>query len=752
MMKTRFAVSVLPIVLCLAAAAHGGRLSFEEHAAVQESLSRVHPRTRASWLRAHGLDDSYYTTFHRPESTGLRCIGRWPWGPSWELAGRDTFLYLGSGSGVRILSIADSVQPRMLGQINARSLVSQVVVQDSLLFVACGSWGAQIYSVANPANPRELGSMDAVISDVCVKDTFCYAVGSAGLRIYNVASASDPRLVGAVQDSGDLVVVANGHAFSAGRSVMNIYNVTDPAHPMWVNSRGGSCYAMAVRRNLLLCSSVQPDNMTILNISNPLSITQVSQVSGYGGDGLFLDDSYAYLTCDYEHSGLFVIDVSDSSHPALRDSIDPEGVTEWEPYVPRPNSYGYLADDYGGLITLDLHDVNSIAQEWAGYGASMAADVFVDGTRAYVADTRAGLRIIDVQDPSFPQTLGEYEGIGPLDNRSAVARDSFAFITWWGDNRRFMRVLDVTDPSLPAFAAEESCKNPPEDYVLRDSFLYAAEEYLFQIFNVARPREPARMGSCALPGSPGKLILRDSTAYAATFGVQCLSIDNPDSPSVVGVYGTEVVGLDIADSIIYGAGPYTGIISLSVANPAAPYLLDSLNLTDTLWWTDVVVADSLAYVGGERVWGIDVSDPRDMRLVPQVSWTPPYLVSRLLLASPYLYAACYDAGVCVLETLPVGIEEEHTEKGGATREWSVSPSVTAGSVVITAASTTARVALSLYNAGGFRVGEKQTCLRWDETGLRCSLDLSALPDGVYFVKLHGDERSFTAKVVKTKGR
>ena len=81
---------------------------FGEYRAVQESLSRVHPRMRARWLRARGLDDSYYTTFHRPESTGLRCIGRWPWGPSWELAGRDTFLYLGSGSGVRILSISDA--------------------------------------------------------------------------------------------------------------------------------------------------------------------------------------------------------------------------------------------------------------------------------------------------------------------------------------------------------------------------------------------------------------------------------------------------------------------------------------------------------------------------------------------------------------------------------------------------------------------------------------------------------------------
>jgi len=71
MMKSRFRASVAFVVLCLAAGAFGGRLSFEEHAVVQESLSRVHPRMRASWLRERGLDDSYYTTFHRPASAGL---------------------------------------------------------------------------------------------------------------------------------------------------------------------------------------------------------------------------------------------------------------------------------------------------------------------------------------------------------------------------------------------------------------------------------------------------------------------------------------------------------------------------------------------------------------------------------------------------------------------------------------------------------------------------------------------------------
>jgi len=367
---------------------------FREREVLQESLSRVHPRMRAGWLKERGLDDSYYTTFHRPESSGLRRIGRWPWGPSWELAGRDTFLYLGSGSGVRILSITDSVHPRMLGQINARSLVSQVVVQDSLLFVACGSWGAQIYSVCDPSNPRELGSMDVVVNDLCVNDTLCYTAGGDYLRIYSIADPSSPRQLSVVYDTRVLLALSGSHVFMASDAGLNVYDVSEPSSPQLISSRGGSYSTMFVRDTLLFCSDAQPSYFAVLDISDPLDIREIGYMSGYGGHGLYVDSRFAYLSCTYDHQGIFVFDVSNPASPQRRDSLNPEGTENWDPYVPVPSSYGYLASDYGGLVTIDMHDVDSISEASAGYGASMAADVFVDGTRAYVADMRAGLRIL----------------------------------------------------------------------------------------------------------------------------------------------------------------------------------------------------------------------------------------------------------------------------------------------------------------------------------------------------------------------
>ena len=74
MMKPRVRAVVLLAVICLAAKVLGSRLSFQEHAAVQESLARMPAKFRAEWLIKRGLDASRYTEYRRPESTGLKLV------------------------------------------------------------------------------------------------------------------------------------------------------------------------------------------------------------------------------------------------------------------------------------------------------------------------------------------------------------------------------------------------------------------------------------------------------------------------------------------------------------------------------------------------------------------------------------------------------------------------------------------------------------------------------------------------------
>ena len=69
-MKGRIILFGLVVLASLAAAGQG--LDWRQDAEVMDSLSRVHPRFRASWLKERGIDDPYYTTFQKPESSGLK--------------------------------------------------------------------------------------------------------------------------------------------------------------------------------------------------------------------------------------------------------------------------------------------------------------------------------------------------------------------------------------------------------------------------------------------------------------------------------------------------------------------------------------------------------------------------------------------------------------------------------------------------------------------------------------------------------
>jgi hypothetical protein len=728
----------LSVVLLLATAvALGSGLSFQEHAAVQESLSRVHPRMRASWLRERRLDNSYCTTFRRPESTGLLCVGRWPWGPSWELAGRDTFLYLGSGSGVRILSISDSVHPQILGQINARGLVSQVVVQDSLLFVACGSWGAQVYSVADPSNPRELGSMDAVIGDLCVKDTFCYTVGDDSFRIFNVAHPAQPARLSALRDSGGVIAIANDHAFLGGTG-MNVYDISNPVAPHWVASRGGFYSTLFARRKLLLCSSVQPSYFSVLDVTDPSSINEVGRIDGYGGHALYADEHFAYLSCTYDHQGLFVIDISDSTTPLLKGSCNPDGAEQWDPYVPATFSYGYLAADYGGLVAIDIHDANAPAEVWSGFDADYAVDVAVDDARAYVADRSGGLYILDVANPARPTELGQFDLLGSKWVRTALALDSFAFIGQDGiAGRRYFRVIDITDPTQPILAADDSSFNPPEDLVLKDSLVYAAEGSRFQVFNVARPREPVRVGSCAVQEQSYGLCVVDSLAYAASYPFAVIKVSQPSNPVVVGNIWRGAWNGSVRDTFLFLSSG--GILVYSVARPDQPRLLDSLSVGPNTYWVEAV--GSLLYTGNRD--GVRVVDASDIHNMQVRGFCPsPYTVDRLTCKSPYIYAACWDAGVSIYESTQVAVSEE--QKGGA---------VYTGLSVRPNPATTNAV-LSVFGDSPATVtvrdiaGRIVRCATRRRASDEVVLNTATMPPGVYFVESKTGATSERVKLIK----
>ncbi len=731
--------------------------TFQEHAAVQESLARVHPRMRASWLRERGIEDPYYTSVRMPDSgQRLREVGRWSYGPSYDVDGRvtasETLVALARGSGVSLLRFSrqDSLSIELLSDINAEGLMCRVKVVDTLLYVGSRG-GLEVYNIADEQNPVRLSWTPIPLNDFALQDSLAYTIsGDDSFRIYNVSNPASPVCRGACRDSGDLVSVAGNAAFVGDRRGLYVIDVSNPVAPRRIGAWGSAIEQVLARGNLCYVTTFNPNQtgditFRILDVTVPANPVQIGSLDSTGGHDVHLLDTLAFCSGDADVNWFKIVSLSDSTRPHVIGAV---GTPGW--------SYGIWASGlaqsafvgchWKGLQVYDTRNTSQPVRDTGLLGADMAVDVEVDDGKAYVAGYKSGLHILDVSVPSLPTCLGCYDSGGTV--RSATARDSFAYVSWpWPR----MLTLDVTNPHRPLRAA--GCDGMfayPEDMVIRDSFVYCAEMNRFQIVNVARPREPVLAGSCVIGDYTWDMDMEnDLAASTHVLSLQLEDVSRPDSPRVVGSWSGGASGVDIVDTIAYVVAPYTGLVALNVARPAQVQTIDSLYLTDTIWWNDVVVVGSLAYVGGERIWVVDVTDPRNLRLVPGVSWTPPNLVRRLQYARPYLYAACYEAGVCVLDTVSVAVAEQPITRA-RTPMLTVTPSVVAVHAVAHIDGVVGWVRITLYDAAG----RATFVLRVKADSVKKTVDLPVanLPPGVYVVRAEWSGGSCSQKVVKQARR
>ena len=309
----------------------------------------------------------------------------------------------------------------------------------------------------------------------------------------------------------------------------------------------------------------------------------------------------------------------------------------------------------------------------------------------------------------------------------------------------YLRTVDLSDPAHPTqVGACAGMPNYGNDMVLRDTMLYIAARLRLYCVNVARPREPVLVGSCVIGENSWDLDVEGSVAAVANIlNLQFLDVSDPASPHVIGNWPGGASGVDIVDTIAYVTAPYTGLVSLSIANPAAPYVIDSLYLEH--WWNDVVVADSVAYVGGTWLLAVDVSNPRDLRVMDTL--TPPNLIRRLAYDWPHVYAACYEAGVLILDTMTVGIAEE---RHGSRPACTITPTIGTGRFMLNLPEAAGGWSVAVLDAAG----AVRHTTEQGGSGLEpaADIDISRLPDGVYLIRASSRTAVWSGKVVKTRRR
>jgi hypothetical protein len=611
--KQLWVVVLALLAACAVAVATPATHDWRVDIAVRDSFSHVHPRMRASWLSEHGLDDSPYTTEQRPDSGGLRLVGKYGRGPAVEVTGRGSTVFLALGSEVAIVSFAVPDSPTVLAELQAPLRVSNVALKDTFLLVGVGS-GVDVWNIAIPSAPSYCERIDAPVSDLCVQDSLLCTVGSDSFRTFVVTDPTNPRRLGVCFAPGSGVAVSGNKAVVYYFDYTTVVDISDPAHPASAGTYGAFALGLAMRGNTV-CANVVWNTLgdhfryETWDISNPSSIRRLGSIDSVGGYDIHWDGPLAFVSGYYYNWDFTIVDMSDSAHPSVVSTCATPG-DGWGVWADWTSDWAYVAD-YTGLTAVNISNLNQPVVDTCIMKANSAVDVCVDGGIAYVADYIAGMKIVDVSDPTRPQELA---GVDTTESQrsvveAVVARDSFAYMGW--PNWTHLLAVDVSNPAHPVKVGKCDSINLPEAMKLRDSLLYIAARMRFWVVNVARPREPVLVGSCVIQGTGVDVVLSDTLAYVSSLPTQIVNISNPAAPVVVGTMPPYGYGVALRDTFLFLPAAYDSMVVYSVANPAAPVKLARMTFSGEPGdATHVYVSRSGAACAGGRGLAVLVSDSR----------------------------------------------------------------------------------------------------------------------------------------------
>ncbi len=264
-----------------------------------------------------------------------------------------------------------------------------------------------------------------------------------------------------------------------------------------------------------------------------LNISLVGSFNAIGQRRIGIHDSNAYFPSGF--NGLTVYSLENPDEPELVGSIGFESSIENIDIDPQSN-VAYVAAGTAGLRIIDISDPSNLIQlSTFMVNDNNICDVSVVENYAYIIDYYWGLRIVDITEPDSCYGVADYFfdtdaedgliGIDVVDNYAFVVSRSHGVI-----------ILDIADPLEPDMETTISTDTEALGIAFFDSVLYIGEnDSTLKIYNISDITSPIYVNEYTL--STLRMERSDSWLYVAGWdGFHILDITNPIEPIEGGFY------------------------------------------------------------------------------------------------------------------------------------------------------------------------------------------------------------------------
>ncbi len=257
----------------------------------------------------------------------------------WDVAKWGNYIYaVQSFGGFRIFDVSDPEHPFGMGYNYSPNQTANIQIDNGILALADRFGGALIFSLADPANPVLHSTIDSstMVTDVLVLDTLLFISEASeyenDFRIEDISDPSDPVFLGRTPWSSynnrhnDIISYGSYVYTAESDSGICVYDVSDPTDPQRIACvETGIPNELSIQGNYLY-SADHHDGMNIFDISDPISPVLLSTTPPAQAYSISVYGEYAYLAYKNDiNMDCRTFDISDPLNPVLVGTYDAYG-------------------------------------------------------------------------------------------------------------------------------------------------------------------------------------------------------------------------------------------------------------------------------------------------------------------------------------------------------------------------------------------------------------------------------------------
>lgn len=273
--------------------------------------------------------------------------------------------------------------------------------------------------------------------------------------------------------------------------------------------------------------------------------------------GIIVSGNYAYLSDGAK--GLQIIDVSDPTTPIIVHNVDVSSIelanndpaSHYTSDISISGNYAYVADSHAGLQVVDISDplTASIVANVDTPGQAYIVDIL--GNYAYIADWDAGLQIIDISNPLSPSII---KTVSMPSNASTVkVSGNYAYVA---DSASGLQIVDISNPATASIVASINTPGDAKDVVISGTYAYVVGYLTLHIIDISNPLLPSIVDSVATLGYHSRVNVLGNYAFV-TNGY----VDNAGDPQIHVVDISNPTNAVIVDNINLPSYSYDNYIS-----------------------------------------------------------------------------------------------------------------------------------------------------------------------------------------------